>query len=52
MGEPGYLVVANIPYYITSALIRHLLEARLKPARLVPPDLALCPLDPRQAVLP
>lgn len=30
----GYLVVANIPYYITSALIRHLLEARHKPARL------------------
>jgi 16S rRNA (adenine1518-N6/adenine1519-N6)-dimethyltransferase len=28
-------VVANIPYYITSALIRHLLEARLKPERLV-----------------
>ena len=33
--EPGYLVVANIPYYITSALIRHLLEARLMPRRLV-----------------
>jgi 16S rRNA (adenine1518-N6/adenine1519-N6)-dimethyltransferase len=32
---PGYLVVANIPYYITSALIRHLLEAPLKPARIV-----------------
>lgn len=31
----GYLVVANIPYYITSALIRHLLEARLRPERLV-----------------
>jgi 16S rRNA (adenine1518-N6/adenine1519-N6)-dimethyltransferase len=30
-----YLVVANIPYYITSALIRHLLEAPVKPARLV-----------------
>ncbi len=30
-----YLVVANIPYYITSALIRHLLEASLKPKRLV-----------------
>jgi 16S rRNA (adenine1518-N6/adenine1519-N6)-dimethyltransferase len=35
MAEPGYLVVANIPYYITSALIRHLLEAPLKPDRLV-----------------
>jgi 16S rRNA (adenine1518-N6/adenine1519-N6)-dimethyltransferase len=32
---PGYLVAANIPYYITSAVIRHLLEARLKPARMV-----------------
>jgi 16S rRNA (adenine1518-N6/adenine1519-N6)-dimethyltransferase len=31
----GYLVVANIPYYITSALIRHLLESSHKPARLV-----------------
>jgi 16S rRNA (adenine1518-N6/adenine1519-N6)-dimethyltransferase len=30
-GSPGYLVVANIPYYITSALIRHLLEARIQP---------------------
>jgi 16S rRNA (adenine1518-N6/adenine1519-N6)-dimethyltransferase len=35
MGKAGYRVVANIPYYITSALIRHLLEARLKPQRLV-----------------
>ena len=30
-----YLVVANIPYYITSALIRHLLGAPVKPSRLV-----------------
>lgn len=35
MPESGYLVVANIPYYITSAVIRHLLEARHKPRRLV-----------------
>jgi 16S rRNA (adenine1518-N6/adenine1519-N6)-dimethyltransferase len=35
MAEPGYLVVANIPYYITSAVIRHLLESSRKPARLV-----------------
>jgi 16S rRNA (adenine1518-N6/adenine1519-N6)-dimethyltransferase len=35
MGAAGYRVVANIPYYITSALIRHLLEAPLKPQRLV-----------------
>jgi 16S rRNA (adenine1518-N6/adenine1519-N6)-dimethyltransferase len=33
--KSGYLVVANVPYYITSALIRHLLEAKLKPARLI-----------------
>lgn len=32
---PGYLVVANIPYYITSAVIRHLLEATIQPARMV-----------------
>jgi 16S rRNA (adenine1518-N6/adenine1519-N6)-dimethyltransferase len=31
----GYLVVANIPYYITSALIRRLLETRPQPARMV-----------------
>lgn len=30
-----YLVVANIPYYITSALIRHLLEAQQRPRRMV-----------------
>lgn len=30
----GYLVVANIPYYITSALIRHLLEAVVRPQRM------------------
>ena len=35
MGEDGYLVVANIPYYITSAVIRHLLQSQIKPARLV-----------------
>jgi 16S rRNA (adenine1518-N6/adenine1519-N6)-dimethyltransferase len=31
----GYKVVANIPYYITSAVIRHLLEAQVRPERLV-----------------
>lgn len=35
MNQAGYWVVANIPYYITSNLIRHLLEAPLKPRRLV-----------------
>jgi 16S rRNA (adenine1518-N6/adenine1519-N6)-dimethyltransferase len=33
--QPEYLVVANIPYYITSALIRHLLESTPKPRRIV-----------------
>jgi len=56
---PGYLVVANIPYYLTSALIRHLLEKEPKPARLAltvqvevaqracaaPPDLSLLALS-------
>ncbi|MFZ3071254.1 MAG: 16S rRNA (adenine(1518)-N(6)/adenine(1519)-N(6))-dimethyltransferase RsmA [Anaerolineaceae bacterium] len=35
MPVENYLVVANIPYYITSAIIRHLLEAEHKPARMV-----------------
>ena len=30
-----YLVVANIPYYITSAVIRHLLESPAKPRRII-----------------
>lgn len=30
-----YKVVANIPYYITSVVIRHLLEAAVKPERIV-----------------
>ena len=29
-----YKVVANLPYYITSAVLRHLLEANLKPQRM------------------
>jgi 16S rRNA (adenine1518-N6/adenine1519-N6)-dimethyltransferase len=35
ISEGSYLVVANILYYITSALIRHLLESRRPPSRLV-----------------
>jgi 16S rRNA (adenine1518-N6/adenine1519-N6)-dimethyltransferase len=35
VSQADYLVVANIPYYITSVLIRHLLEASLAPRRLV-----------------
>ena len=33
--QNDYLVVANIPYYITSAVIRHLLESGSKPRRIV-----------------
>ncbi|MBN2045770.1 MAG: ribosomal RNA small subunit methyltransferase A [Anaerolineales bacterium] len=33
--EPGYIVAANIPYYITSALLRQLLEAQYAPKRVV-----------------
>jgi 16S rRNA (adenine1518-N6/adenine1519-N6)-dimethyltransferase len=32
---PRYKVVANLPYYITSAVLRHLLEASPKPQRVV-----------------
>jgi 16S rRNA (adenine1518-N6/adenine1519-N6)-dimethyltransferase len=35
VSSPGYFVVANIPYYITSSLMRHLLEAEPRPSRLV-----------------
>jgi 16S rRNA (adenine1518-N6/adenine1519-N6)-dimethyltransferase len=30
-----YKVVANLPYYITSAVLRHLLEAEVRPTRIV-----------------
>jgi 16S rRNA (adenine1518-N6/adenine1519-N6)-dimethyltransferase len=33
--QPNYLVVANIPYYITSAVLRHLLESEPRPRRMV-----------------
>ena len=35
ISETNYLVVANIPYYITSAVIRHLLESGSKPRKIV-----------------
>ncbi|MCS7179595.1 MAG: 16S rRNA (adenine(1518)-N(6)/adenine(1519)-N(6))-dimethyltransferase RsmA [Anaerolineae bacterium] len=35
MGEGPYQVVANLPYAITSAVLRHLLEARVPPQRMV-----------------
>jgi len=31
----NFKVVANLPYYITSAVLRHLLEARVRPRRMV-----------------
>jgi len=31
----GYMVVANIPYYITSAILRHLLESTRPPCKMV-----------------
>lgn len=33
--ESNYIVAANVPYYITSAIIRHLLESPSKPRRIV-----------------
>ena len=33
--QSGYIVAANIPYNITSAIIRHLLESDPKPRRIV-----------------
>src|SRR5690606_31866244 len=35
VGGDEYVVVANVPYYITSAIIRHLLESEHRPRRLV-----------------
>jgi 16S rRNA (adenine1518-N6/adenine1519-N6)-dimethyltransferase len=34
-GRSGYKVVANLPYYITAAALRHFLEASLAPALIV-----------------
>ncbi len=33
--QPGYIAAANIPYNITSAIIRHLLESEPRPRRIV-----------------
>jgi 16S rRNA (adenine1518-N6/adenine1519-N6)-dimethyltransferase len=35
VGPEDYSVVANLPYYITSAVMRHLLKVRHKPQRLI-----------------
>jgi len=34
-GSRGYKVIANLPYYITSPVLRHFLESELKPASMV-----------------
>jgi len=33
MGDQPYIVVANVPYYITSAILQHLLESKHPPRR-------------------
>ncbi len=35
VGEGDFVVVANVPYYITSAILRHILESDHRPRRLV-----------------
>jgi 16S rRNA (adenine1518-N6/adenine1519-N6)-dimethyltransferase len=35
MGEGRYKVVANLPYYVTSAVLRHVFESRVRPELLV-----------------
>ena len=35
VGEGEYIVVGNLPYYITSAILRHLLDKTHKPKRLI-----------------
>ncbi|NLE84214.1 MAG: ribosomal RNA small subunit methyltransferase A [Chloroflexi bacterium] len=35
MRKRDYVVVANIPYYISSAIIRHLMEAETRPRRVI-----------------
>jgi 16S rRNA (adenine1518-N6/adenine1519-N6)-dimethyltransferase len=35
VGGGPFVVVANLPYYVTSAVLRHLFEARVRPERLV-----------------
>lgn len=57
LGIPsGYVVAANIPYNITSPIIRHLLEAEVKPRRIVLTVQAevaerICSQPPRMSIL-
>jgi 16S rRNA (adenine1518-N6/adenine1519-N6)-dimethyltransferase len=53
---PDYIVTANIPYNITSAIIRHLLESERKPRRIVltvQREVAqrICEMPPRMSLL-
>jgi len=54
--QPSYKVVANIPYYITSKLIRHLLESQKPPNRIVltiqkEVAMRICAHPPRMSLL-
>lgn len=57
LGVPeGYIVAANIPYYVTSPILRHLLESGPKPRRIVLTVQAevaerICAEPPRMSVL-
>ena len=35
IASPTFLVIANIPYYITSKIIRHLMTGKMKPQRVI-----------------
>ena len=35
LGNDPYVIIANIPYYITSAVLRHCLESQTKPKRMI-----------------
>lgn len=35
IGDESYVVVANVPYYITSAILRHVLETVYRPTKLI-----------------
>jgi 16S rRNA (adenine1518-N6/adenine1519-N6)-dimethyltransferase len=35
LGNNPYIIIANIPYYITSAVLRHCLEANTKPKQMI-----------------
>jgi 16S rRNA (adenine1518-N6/adenine1519-N6)-dimethyltransferase len=54
--QSGYVVAANIPYYVTSPILRHLLESDPRPGRIVltvQKDVAerICGSPPRMSLL-